>query len=232
MNKQLPMIRATTSETLLVHSIFQTIQGEGPYAGRPAVFLRLAGCNLQCPGCDTEYTDGATSKNLAEVALGILTVASKGTNLLVITGGEPARQAIALSAFVQRFLDLHLHWSVQIETNGTLPFTPATLAQADVVVSPKTGRIDPHVAATAVAYKYVLAAKNVDPADGLPTSALDSGVRPARPPADYTGRIYVQPYDQHAHTVATAANTRAAVLSCMEYGYTFCPQIHKLSDLP
>lgn len=34
-----------------VHSAFATIQGEGPFAGRPAIFLRLAGCNLQCPGC-------------------------------------------------------------------------------------------------------------------------------------------------------------------------------------
>ena len=40
-----------------VHSIFHTIQGEGPYCGHPAVFIRLAGCNLQCPGCDTGRSD-------------------------------------------------------------------------------------------------------------------------------------------------------------------------------
>ena len=41
---------------LAINSIFYTIQGEGPFAGSPAVFVRLAGCNLQCPMCDTEYT--------------------------------------------------------------------------------------------------------------------------------------------------------------------------------
>ena len=40
--------------TLQVHSIFKTIQGEGPFCGTPCVFVRLAGCNLQCPACDTD----------------------------------------------------------------------------------------------------------------------------------------------------------------------------------
>src|SRR3954467_9071958 len=44
--------------SLSIHSIFYTLQGEGPYSGCPAVFMRLAGCNLQCPGCDTDYTSG------------------------------------------------------------------------------------------------------------------------------------------------------------------------------
>ena len=39
-----------------LHHIFSTIQGEGPFAGVPAVFVRLFGCNLQCPMCDTDYT--------------------------------------------------------------------------------------------------------------------------------------------------------------------------------
>ena len=49
-----------TGLSLQVNSIFYTIQGEGPFAGRPAIFIRLAGCNLQCPGCDTEYTKRQT----------------------------------------------------------------------------------------------------------------------------------------------------------------------------
>ena len=46
-------VQRTFDGTLEVHSIFKTIQGEGPFCGTPAVFIRLAGCNLQCPWCDT-----------------------------------------------------------------------------------------------------------------------------------------------------------------------------------
>ena len=42
--------------SLEVVDLWQTIQGEGPFAGMRAIFIRLAGCNLQCPFCDTDYT--------------------------------------------------------------------------------------------------------------------------------------------------------------------------------
>ena len=58
-NEQKPMPKNYhDGYTLNVHSRAETIQGEGPYAGCPAAFIRLAGCNLQCPRCDTEYTPG------------------------------------------------------------------------------------------------------------------------------------------------------------------------------
>jgi len=43
--------------SLLVKNIFKTLQGEGPHAGVPAVFIRLGGCNLACSFCDTEFED-------------------------------------------------------------------------------------------------------------------------------------------------------------------------------
>ena len=52
---------------LEVHSIFYTIQGEGPFCGTPAVFIRLAGCNLQCPSCDTNYTSKRRTMTAEEI---------------------------------------------------------------------------------------------------------------------------------------------------------------------
>lgn len=113
--------------------IFATIQGEGPFTGDRAVFLRLAGCNLQCPACDTDYTTNRRShtapeiveliKNCIEVS-GMLwkkdISSTRDTNnnpLIVITGGEPLRQSHAL--MVDLLPLLLPSFRVQLETNGT-----------------------------------------------------------------------------------------------------------------
>ena len=91
MNTQDPEPRILNA-LLQVHSIFHTIQGEGPFAGTPAVFIRLAGCNLKCPGCDTEYTSKRKEMTVAQILDAIYEVSSITTKLVVITGGEPFRQ--------------------------------------------------------------------------------------------------------------------------------------------
>jgi len=59
LNQQLAEKRVERQDGALeIIDIFPTIQGEGPFAGEPAIFVRLAGCVLQCPLCDTDYTSG------------------------------------------------------------------------------------------------------------------------------------------------------------------------------
>ena len=43
-------------KTYRVNEIFYSLQGEGRWTGRPAVFIRMSGCNLSCPFCDTDFT--------------------------------------------------------------------------------------------------------------------------------------------------------------------------------
>lgn len=93
-----------------VNEIFYSLQGEGRFTGTPAVFLRLSGCNLKCPFCDTEHEDGVEMQP-AEIISEILKYPSRH---IVITGGEPSLQLDR--DFVER---LHLHgYFVQVETNG------------------------------------------------------------------------------------------------------------------
>ncbi len=132
--------------------IYYTLQGEGAQTGRPAVFLRFAGCNLWtgrekdraravCKFCDTEFvgTDGPgggkfrTAEALAAAVASHWHAASKQNKPYVVcTGGEPLLQLDdeAIEA-------LHEHgFEVGIETNGTLPAP----AGADwICVSPKAG---------------------------------------------------------------------------------------------
>lgn len=216
---------------LLVHSIFPTIQGEGPYAGHAAVFVRLADCNLQCPLCDTEYTAGATERDVETLAIA---VASIGPKLVVITGGEPFRQN--LSQFVKLLLTLHCR--VQIETNGFLAPQQGSdtrwLDQITVVCAPKTHKLAAGILPYIDAYKYVLRADDLAP-DGLPISALDhplpAGAVIARPPKDFDGPIYLQPLDSQSDEL-NALNVQAAVKAVQTNPcHILCLQLHKIIGL-
>src|SRR4051812_43477144 len=98
--------------TLEVIQVFDTWQGEGPFAGTPAVFIRLAGCNLQCSFCDTLYT-GLTRQVVQIYTLLAQVQSFRKKGLVVLTGGEPFRQNIGPLC---RTLITHGYF-VQIETN-------------------------------------------------------------------------------------------------------------------
>ncbi|MFQ5735795.1 MAG: 7-carboxy-7-deazaguanine synthase QueE [Thermodesulfobacteriota bacterium] len=101
-----------------VTEIFMSIQGESTYAGLPCVFVRLAGCNLNCSWCDTAYArayDGATDMDVGRV---LDEVGRFKCGLVEITGGEPLLQEEA-KELAKRLLDGG--YTVLIETNGSLP---------------------------------------------------------------------------------------------------------------
>lgn len=223
-----------------VVSIFDTIQGEGPFAGEPAVFIRLAGCNLDCRFCDTDYT--SNRKVMAPVEV-VHEARRQGMirDLVVITGGEPFRQR--LDMLVVALLDEFD--SVQIETNGTL--SPEALysewfesvveveginpRDITIVCSPKTPVLNKDMVQYVDAFKYVVQAGQIDQSDGLPLSSVGPQYgRPAHPPGFWDGAVYVQPLDENDPEV-NKRNQDAAVASCMRFGYKLCLQMHKIVGL-
>lgn len=223
---------------LEVHSIFYTIQGEGPFCGRSAVFVRLWGCNLQCPGCDTEYTATRESVHFTDLLRKVKAAHGAAKRpIVVITGGEPLRQN--LTPFVRSLVTAG--YDVQIETNGTLPLSPglenyaSTTVDHDVdpgpscyiVCSPKAGKVNKLLEPYILAYKYVGDDKLME--DGLPKTALDHTAHPhvARPHATYRGVIYLQPMDAH-NEEQSLKNAQACIASVMEHGYTLQVQVHKV----
>lgn len=237
MNNQKPEGRAKGDGiTLDLHSSFFTLQGEGPFSGHRSIFLRLAGCNLQCPGCDTEYTEGRSTWQARHILLLVQNLAKENNApgcLVVITGGEPLRQNIgplcAMLADAGHF--------VQIETNGF--FAPdavteemARANQLALIVSPKTGKVNLVTAELAHAFKYVLAHDSVDPADGLPIEALAhpvaKGGHVARPPEGKP--IYINPFDAKDEN-ENRLNLKAAAQSSLKFGYTLGVQLHKYAEL-
>lgn len=95
-----------------INEIFYSIQGEGFYAGSPAVFIRFSGCNLKCPWCDTEHNEGIVlTKEQLENEVEKLTQGDKNI-LIVFTGGEPTLQ-------LKEDEELLSNYFRAIETNGT-----------------------------------------------------------------------------------------------------------------
>lgn len=225
--RQLPQ-HYSDAGVLDVHSTFLTIQGEGPFCGQRALFIRLYGCNLRCPGCDTNYTSNQKPVTPNYMVNQALRLGLKPGSLIVITGGEPLRQNIAPSI---RHLLAH-GYRVQIETNGVLWIEglPVGHENFTIVCSPKTSRIHANVMAHAKAFKYVLRAGEIDAEDGLPTRALLHAAAPrvARPRPG--ALVYVQPMDEQ-DAAANARNMAAAVASTMEHGHTLQLQIHKIINM-
>lgn len=108
--------------TLPVVETFHSLQGEGLHAGRSAFFIRLAGCSVGCPWCDTRHSwelEGHPRRSLAELAQELAEAAAAGAAFAVLTGGEPLEHDLgplceALAAAVPN-LPLHL------ETSGAAP---------------------------------------------------------------------------------------------------------------
>jgi 7-carboxy-7-deazaguanine synthase len=227
-----------TGHVLDIHTMpWLTIQGEGPFVGQRAVFLRLAGCNLQCPGCDTDYTSKRATVSVEDLMAAYMTIHRQSgfsnisfENLAVLTGGEPMRQN--LTQLTHQLITNT--FKVQIETNGTFyQQLEYDYGNISVICSPKTERINAQLVRYISAMKYVIEASHVDPTDGLPTRVLGQDVRPFRMPNTYEGQYltYVQPYDDGTPD-GLKRNTDAAVKSCLRFGYTLCLQIHKIVGLP
>ena len=99
-----------------VNEIFYSIQGEGEFAGAPAVFVRFSGCNLACPWCDTDHSHGVDmTRDELEDAVKKLLAGHDGA-IIVLTGGEPALQLHDDEPLFQGFARF-----LCIETNGTQP---------------------------------------------------------------------------------------------------------------
>lgn len=211
--------------TYSVKEIYFTLQGEGAQTGRPAVFLRFAGCNLWsgreedrtdaiCSFCDTDFvgTDGPGGGRFADAPSLARAVAAKWpengspiTPYVVATGGEPLLQLDA--ALIDA---LHSEgFEIGVETNGTLA---APKGIDWLCVSPK--RDAELVQRTGDELKLVYPQADLDPEE---FSDLEFG------------RFFLQPMDGPAKE----RNTELAARYCLEHpAWRLSLQTHKLIGLP
>jgi organic radical activating enzyme len=209
-----------------------TLQGESIYAGWPAVFIRLTGCNLKCAFCDTEWGDETDPYlSVDEIINKVRQVQTDTCRLYVITGGEPLRQDMSL--LVPALFKLgNGRTRIQFETAGTIWQDILLHDDVSIVVSPKTPKINSKIYLHAAAFKYIIRQGQNAENDGLPVMSTQrqgqrSTIARPRPGAP----VYLSPCDE-LDTVLTKANEREVVRMAMRHGYIAGMQMHKIWGVP
>ena len=105
--------------TYPVMESFYTIQGEGYHQGKPAWFVRLAGCNVGCVWCDVKASWDETLYPKQSTPQIILPITQSNTNMVVVTGGEPLMHNCELLTTAL----LQANYNTHIETSGAYPIT-------------------------------------------------------------------------------------------------------------
>lgn len=110
--------------------LYKSVQGESSFAGLPCIFVRLAGCNLRCSWCDSEYTfSGGKPFTQDEVVAQIEALAP--CRLIEFTGGEPMLQARELLPLIERLLSSG--YTIMMETSGERPLAEVPKAVHKIV---------------------------------------------------------------------------------------------------
>src|SRR6202021_470177 len=110
--------------------LYKSVQGESSFAGLPCIFVRLAGCNLRCSWCDSEYTFTGGKPFTADEIIAQI-AALQPCSLIEFTGGGPMLQEKELIPLMERLLALN--YTLMIETSGERPLANVPRAVHKIV---------------------------------------------------------------------------------------------------
>jgi organic radical activating enzyme len=206
-----------------VSETFFSIQGEGPSAGQPAIFIRLQGCTVGCRWCDTKYSWDPGGGREATVDDLVAEALAHPCRRVVITGGEPLESPLFVPLATALLAE---HFTVEVETSGTVGPPPLSSPGPQWNVSLKLGgsgvdearRIDP-IAIRAFLdrdawWKFVVAdADDVAEVVGL--------VDRFRLPRD---RVLLQP--EAIRREELIERSPGVIEACKRHGFRFSPRIH------
>lgn len=115
-------LKGLDEDTLVVHEVYASVQGEGTHTGLPCAFVRTTGCHLRCRYCDTPHAfHEGTRRAVGDVVQEVLAF---GLPLVLVTGGEPLLQKATrplLTALCERDLTVLLETSGGVTTEGVDP---------------------------------------------------------------------------------------------------------------
>lgn len=220
-----------TTSAVKINEVFQSIQGEGAFTGVPSIFVRLQGCPVGCPWCDTKHTwevDNADQRTIAVVMaenqesstwfeadikqlVELFEQQHYQAKHIIITGGEPCMYD--LTDITSQLIDNG--FSVQIETSGT--FEVQCHPDTWVTVSPKVNMrggyqvLDSALNRANEIKHPVAMEKHIDELD-----ELLQRLEPANQPL-----VYLQPISQQQRATDLAIDT------CIKRNWRLSLQTHK-----
>jgi 7-carboxy-7-deazaguanine synthase len=209
-----------------IAEIFFSIQGEGPTAGLPAVFIRLQGCSVGCQWCDTKYSWDRAAGRAVDLNELISQARSYPCRRVVITGGEPLESSLFLP-LVTALQDEQ--FEIEIETSGTVEPPVRTGREIQWNVSVKLAasgveegrRINPAAIRRFLEYhawwKFVVAGEE-DLAE-----ALSLAERFALP----RERILLQP--EALRREELIERSPWVIEACKRHGFRFSPRLHVMT---
>ncbi|MFC1730940.1 7-carboxy-7-deazaguanine synthase QueE [candidate division KSB1 bacterium] len=203
---------------MLINEIFYSIQGEGLSVGKPAVFVRLGGCNLKCKWCDTKYAwhpkySDNKSWSIEKI---IKEVKKYSCKHLVITGGEPLLQQDEIKVLLSRLKG----YNVEIETNGSIACKIFGLIE-QINCSPKlknSGNL-PYLLRVKPDNKKVLYKFVVQNREDF--HEISTFIRKNKIPKE---KVYLMPEGATRDTILKRSKWLIEI--CKKEGYNFSPRLH------
>jgi 7-carboxy-7-deazaguanine synthase len=223
---------------LIVSEIFYSIQGEGPNVGKPAVFLRLAGCNLRCEWCDSKYAITITKTKTSNSLSNSLSYSNSCNQVvkqirqfpckhLVITGGEPLLQQGELLGLLKQLKG----YFVEVETNGSIALKIAKYVE-HINCSPKLSnsgnkpyalKIKP--ANKKVIYKFVVSAgAHLRQGFGARLRDINEIKRFIRANKIPKNRVWLMPEGVDREKIIE--RSKWIIEICKKEGFNFSPRLH------
>jgi len=211
---------------MVVNEIFHSLQGEGLLAGTPSVFIRLAGCPLQCEWCDTKYAWDANEGEELSIPEIVNKIVQWPCRYVVITGGEPMVNP-QLSDLARALKERNKH--ITIETAG-IKFVAGLVCDL-MSVSPKLSNSgqkikttpDPFFSIRQLIRRYPYQLKFVvDSPDDLPE--IQQAVEQIGGIPDE--KVILMPQAKKRDELIAKSPMVAQL--CRETGYVFCQRLHIL----
>lgn len=209
-------------KSLAVAEIFDSIQGEGAFMGMPVTFVRLSGCHIKCPFCDSKETWKVKEPNMSTADI----VEKCTQDIVVITGGEPCMQDLSELILILQENNKY----VCMETSGDLPI-PEGIQW--VTCSPKKA-VDYHIAEENYdkigEYKFVVTPEFAWEEDVQPV--IDRMIAAEAPNVPGGGNLWMQPCDAVGDNGAQRAQMwKKCYEITMQHKCRVGIQLHKYMDV-